>query len=107
MDLPEHIKSFLLKIINKNGNIEPLKELGYEYSQIVTFIKNEISDRNAEYKNGELKLTPKGIEILKNLENKTNKKGSSKWIEPELQSRISKLDKNDVFLPNKDDLWFN
>lgn len=107
MELTELIRVFLLKIINKNGNIEPLKAMGYEYSQIVLFINKEIEVENAEYKNGELLLTGKGIKFLKELETKTLKRGSNQWIEPEIQSRISKLEKNDVFLPNQDDLWFN
>jgi hypothetical protein len=107
MDLPEHIRLLLLKILDKNGNIEPLSEIGYEYSQIVSFIKYEINDENAEYKNGELKLTQKGRELLLFLEKNKKKKGSNAWIEPEIQSKTSILEKDDVYLPNQNDLWFN
>lgn len=107
MELPKQIRLFLLKIIDHNGNIEPLSELGYEYSQIVVFIKQEIDENNAEYKNGKLILTEKGKELLMMLEKSKNKKGSNSWIEPEIQSKTSILNKNDVFLPNQNDLLFN
>lgn len=107
MELPNHVRLFLLKILDNNGNIEPLSELGYEYSQIVGFIKQEINEKNSEYKNGELILTEKGKDLLLKLEKEKKKKGSNAWIEPEIQSKTSILDKNDVFLPNQNDLWFN
>jgi hypothetical protein len=107
MELPKQIRLLLLKIIDKNGNIEPLSELGYEYSQIVVFIKQEIEEKNAEHRNGKLLLTEKGKELLVELEKSRNKIGSNSWIEPENQSKTSILDKNDVFLPNQNDLSFN
>ena len=107
MELPKNVRLFLLKILDNNGNIEPLSEIGYEYSQIVTLIKQEITENNAEYKNGELKLTVKGKDLLSKMETDKNKKGSGTWIEPEIQSKISILEKDDVYLPNQNDLWFN
>lgn len=108
MNIPEPIRLFLLKIIATNGNIEPLNELGYEYSQIVDFIKFEMSENNAEHIKGKLSLTDKGMALLKALEKSGKRRsGPNSWIEPEIQSKISKLEKNDIFLPNQNDLWFN
>ena len=107
MELPNQVRLFLLKIIDNNGNIEPLSELGYEYSQIVNFIKHEINENNAAYNNGELILTLQGKSLIVSLEKEKKKKGSNTWIEQEIQSKISILDKNDVFLPNQNDLSFN
>jgi len=104
MKLPEQIRLYLLKVINYNGNIEPIRLLGYEYSQIVMFINFEVSEQNAIYTNGKLILTDKGLSLLKELEK--NKKGSDRWIEPEIYSKISKTDKNDIYLPNQNDLNF-
>lgn len=106
MELSKNIRIFLLKIIDKNGNVEPLREFGYEYSQIISFISDEVIKNNAEHKNGKLSLTEKGKSLLGSLEEQKQVSGSKRWIEPEFQNRISKLDKNDVFLPNQDDLWF-
>jgi hypothetical protein len=105
MAISDSVRLLLLKIIHYNGNIEPLNEMGYEFSQIVDFIEREISLKNAAYENGKLKLTEKGLSVLESRNNKRKKDGSSKWIEPEIQSKISPLDKNDIFLPNQNDLW--
>jgi hypothetical protein len=102
MKLPEQIRLYLLKVIYNNGNIEPLRLMGYEYTQIIMFINFELEENNAEYINGKLILTKKGNEFLAELEN--NKKGPGRWIEPEIQSRIAKIEKNDIFLPSQNDL---
>lgn len=108
MKIPDHVRLFLLRIIESGGNIQPLVEMGYEYSQIVTFIKNEIAENNASFINGELVLTKEGKEITSSLQNtKVRKNGSNTWIEPEIQSKISQIDIDDVYLPNQNDLWFN
>lgn len=105
MEITDSVRLLLLKIIHFNGNVEPLNEMGYEFSQIVNFIENEISLNNAAYEKGKLKLTEDGLNVLESLNNKKKMYGSSKWIEPEIQSKISPLDKNDIFLPNQNDLW--
>lgn len=102
MNLPIQIRLYLLKVIHYNGNIEPIRLLGYEYTQIIAFINNELEDANAEYINGKLCLTQKGLIYLRNLESK--KQGTERWIEPEIQSRVAKIDKNDIYLPNQNDL---
>jgi antibiotic biosynthesis monooxygenase (ABM) superfamily enzyme len=106
MELTENLRGFLLKIINKNGNIEPFKEMGYEYYQIVQFINLEVQNQNAEHVNGKLVLTEQGKSFLKEIERKKKRSGSSQWIEPEYHSKIPKLNINDVYLPNQNDLWF-
>lgn len=85
--------------------MEPIREMGFEYAQLVSFIQKEIDEGNAKYNNGKMIITPKGSDLIKELEG--GLKGFKAWIEPEIQSKIPKLDKNDVFLPNQNDLWFN
>lgn len=101
----ESIKTLLLKIIKYSGDINPLIKLGYEYSQIINLIAIEVDEGNAQYLNGELFITEKGNMLISNLIN-NRKQGSESWIEPEIESKISKIDKNFIYLPNKKDLSF-
>lgn len=107
MELSRQARCYLLRIINSNGNIEPLREIGYEYFQIASFINIEIEQGNVESVQGVSVLTSKGLDELKILSSKNLKSGSSQWIEPEIQSKILNSGKKVLFLPNQDDLWFD
>ena len=99
-------KLLLLRIIKFNGNIEPLEKMGFEYVQISEMIKNEITLRNAAIINGELKVTEQGNMLINELNAKYSNQNSEKWIEPEYHSKVEKLKKNDIYLPNPNELWF-
>jgi len=99
-------KLLLLKIIKFNGNIEPLEKLGFEYVQIAEMIKEEISSKNAAIINGELTLTNKGELLIQSLNKNFSRQNSEEWIEPEYHNRVAKLDENDVYLPDQNELWF-
>lgn len=104
--MDNNIKILLLKIIKFNGDISPLIKLGYQYSQIIDSIKNEISEGNAERKNGMLLITEKGNSLIEDISKKMNRKDSNKWIEPEIESKIPKIPINFIFLPNQNELTF-
>lgn len=100
------IKILLLKIIKFNGDISPLLKLGYEYSQIVKSINDEIIDGNAERKNGLLGITEKGDQLITSISKKLNRADFESWIEPEIESKIPKIKINFVYLPNQNELTF-
>lgn len=99
------VKLLLLKIIKFNGDVTPLVQSGYEYTQIATLIQTEIDEDNAHYINGTLFLTEKGNTLISDL-SKDRPGGSASWIEPEISSRTNKIDKDFIFLPNKKELSF-
>lgn len=80
--------------------------MGYDYSQVVVLIRNEINAGNATRINGELIITEAGNALIEVLSKMFNRKNSAAWIEPEYQSKIVKIDINDIFLPSQDDLSF-
>ncbi|MFC3561194.1 hypothetical protein [Pedobacter jamesrossensis] len=98
-------KLLLLKIIKFNGDVTPLLNLDYDYVQISGLIQKEIEDKNAEYNKGNLFLTEKGNLLIQKLE-KDRDPGSSSWIEPELASKITPIEKDFVYLPNRKELSF-
>lgn len=101
----ESTQLLLLKIIKFSGDISPLIQLGYEYSQIVNLINTEIDNGNAYYDNGTLTLTINGNELINRL-SKNRKQGSDSWIEPEIQSKTTKFEKDFIYLPNMKELSF-
>lgn len=103
--MDDNIKVLLLKIIKFNGDISPLIQLGYEYAQVTSLIKIEIEEKNAHYLNGTLFLTEKGNSLISKLIS-SRPPGSNSWIEPEYASKISKIDKDFIFLPNRKELSF-
>ena len=99
------IKILLLKIIKGNGDISILFKEGYEYSQILDFIKELIKDGYLIKHGNKLVLTNNGILEIEKLNKELKRTKINKWIEPEHRSKISQIDKNDIFLPNQNELF--
>jgi len=97
----------LLSIIKNNGDVKRLMREGLSYKDVAELTTIAITDGLIIYVNDLISLSEKGNEILLSLDKKFKRIDKSKWIEPENQSKISILDKKDVFLPNQNDLWFN
>ena len=104
--MDSNVRILLLKIIKFNGDVAPLIKLGYEYSQIIKAINDEISDGNAEQKNGLLGLTEKGNALIEEISRKQGRLHSDKWIEPEIESRVAKIPIDFLFLPSQNELTF-
>ena len=96
----------LLRIIKYDGSLDPLTGLGYEYVQIVQLLKDLEAKRFVKKENGVLTLTDLGNNKLEELIKKLGKKNAEMWIEPEIHSRVMKLDEDDVYLPSQNALWF-
>jgi hypothetical protein len=104
--MENNVRILLLKIIKFNGSIIPLVSLGYEYSQIAQMIKAEILDGNAHRVNGKLTVTDKGNSQITSLNKELKRENSTLWIEPEIESKISRISTNDIFLPSQNELSF-
>jgi len=96
----------LLLIVKGNGNITELKKDGHSYVRIAEFVKYLVDEELAEKKDGKLSLSDIGMKRLKELNKKHDRKNFTQWIVPEDRSRVDKLDKSFVYLPNQNELNF-
>ena len=105
--LTPEARLLLLVIIEKDGSVDDLHNLGYEYFQITRFLKDEIENKYAVIDNGHLMLTEKGKEEQLLLKKRLNVDKTNKVVLPQLADReIKILNSFDVFIPSEDDLMF-
>lgn len=96
---------YLLKILNHDGNIEPLIELGYDYLEVIQLVNDIMTQGYASTNNdGVIKVTNEGKAKIKSLEKVLNKENQSKWIEPEYKSKITPLKRNEIYVPFLEEL---
>jgi predicted transcriptional regulator len=100
------VKLLLYKILKGNGNITELTEYGYQYSQILSILKELLSEGFLFKQGSEILLTEKGMKEIDDLNKILGRKGTNQWIEPENKSKILKFQINDVYLPSQNDLYF-
>lgn len=98
----------LLKIIEKNGSIDDLYNMGYKYFQITQFLKNEIELGNAVFNNGVLEITDLGMLEKSKLLKEAGVTKLDRVIMPQIsmENKSEQIDINDVFIPSKDELPF-
>lgn len=97
----------LLHIIKNNSNIKRLIRENISLIEITHKIKFLLAKEFLTFKENKLSLTDKGIELYKELSDSDHKlKNKSSWIEEEKKSKIDKIDKNFVYLPNQNDIHF-
>ena len=97
----------LLVIIDKDGSVDDLHSLGYEYFQITRFLKEEINDKNAVIENGHLSLTEKGLKQKEELVKLLEIDKSDKFVLPQLSDKNEKIiSRLDIFIPSEDELKF-
>jgi len=104
--MQSEVKLLLLKLVRYNGNLSPLIKLGYEYSQIIHFINLLIKDNLLLKTGNKIIVTGLGISEIEILNKKLERTESAIWIEPDIGSKVSQIDVNDVFLPDQDELSF-
>ncbi|WP_207427085.1 hypothetical protein [Pedobacter sp. SYSU D00535] len=102
----DDVKLLLLKLVKHNGNIQPIIKMGFEYSQIVGFINELLAEGALAKINNKYELTEAGEQEINTLNKELKRLNSAQWIEPATEFRITKIDKNDVFLPDQDELSF-
>lgn len=96
----------LLNVIKKNGDIRKLKREGLEYKEIAELTKSLITQKLVNYKSDKIILSDKGEEKLKSLEVEYKVRDKKQWIMGENKSKIPKLDKDFIFLPNQNEIHF-
>jgi hypothetical protein len=98
---------FLLDTIQKNGDARRLMSEGLTYKDIAELTQTAL--RNGLLKIGvdkKLSLTTTGIQKYGADDRRFKKTDKNLWIRPQTQSKTSKIDKNDIFLPDKNELSF-
>lgn len=96
----------LLHITRYNGSVDRLIDLGLEYSQIAKYVLEAIENGYIINNDGILELTDLGQSKMEELKEKIYQISPGKWIIPEEKSRIDKIGKFDIYLPNRENLGF-
>lgn len=104
IELTDKAKYLLLVILENDGNIESLKDLGYDYVQITDLIKNEISLKNIVFTNGKISITEQGLKMKDILAKKLNYNNLESLISPQLSSIIEQPSNEQFFIPSEKEL---
>jgi len=104
--MQSQLRLLLLKLVKFNGNISPLIKMGYQYTQVIDFFNILAEEGKLEKHENKLKITESGIQEINDLSKKLNRSNSGVWIEPAIESKIPQFDKNDIFLPDQNELSF-
>ncbi len=96
----------LLNSIKKNTDIKRLIREGLSYTGIAKLTKEAILNELVKYEVEKISLSEKGeqyYDLIKENYKRTNK---DEWIEKDLKSQVTSIDKNFIFLPRQDELTF-
>ncbi len=98
----------LLDVIFRNGSIKRLARKGVDYNEIANQTQIAIKNELVSYDKERVILTPKGLELLKQLEISYKKTTKSEWIEKDEKNRLDKnrREKNFIFVPRQNELTF-
>jgi len=93
--------TLLLKLIEKNGNLESLHKQGFQYSQIAKYIFDALAEGHVEkVSDKSFILTSIGKQILLTYNRELKRSNSERFISPQkeyvLQNTYSKYD---IYLP--------
>ena len=96
----------LLDIIHNSGNIKKLLREKITYKEISELTTKLASDNYLTYIEKKIILTKSGRKALENGMGSLKETNKDLWIKPEIESRVSKIDKKFIFLPNQSELDF-
>jgi hypothetical protein len=96
----------LLRVINKDGNINNLIREGLSFSKIADLTNEAIIGGLVIHSNDRIELSQEGLDKMEELEARFKKTNKEEWIEKDIKSIIPKLDKNLIFLPDQNELTF-
>ncbi|MBP7821340.1 MAG: hypothetical protein KA010_00360 [Saprospiraceae bacterium] len=98
----------LLDVIFRNGSLKRLARKGVDYNEIANQTQIAIKNELVSYEKERVVLTPKGLELLKQLEIDFKKNTKSEWIEKDEKNRLDKnrREKNFIFVPSQNELTF-
>lgn len=95
-----------LDVVSRNGSAKSLVRQGLTFLQIAENINKAIEMGLLIYADSKLELTKKGTKKHLKLAKEYKRINKDEWIEEETSSKISKLEKNAIFLPNQNELNF-
>lgn len=96
----------LLNIVNNRSDLKKLRHFGLTYRQIAALIESNVLSGNLSSEGDLLSITELGKNVLESRQNELKETDKSKWIDLDYKSKVKQIDKDDVFLPRKDDLSF-
>ncbi|MDR6370567.1 hypothetical protein J2795_002279 [Chryseobacterium bernardetii] len=103
IEIPDNVRYILLLILEKDGNIEQLKNIGYTYEKISELISFEINEKTVILEDNKFKITEKGLILKENLIEILNYSSIENLISPQV-SDIIKNKNDDFFIPSQNDL---
>jgi hypothetical protein len=96
----------LLVVIQNNGNVKRLTREGISYLKIAELTNEAIVNNLVIYNDDIITLSEKGLDLLNQLGKNYKKTNKEEWIEKDLKNKIQKLNKNIIFVPKQNDLFF-
>jgi hypothetical protein len=102
--LPNNIRYMLLLILEKDGNIEELKNIGYSYEKISEIINNEIKVGTILLENNRFQITQKGIILKNELIASLNYSNLETLVSPQISNIITEKKDDSFFIPSQNDL---
>ncbi len=79
---------------------------GLNFKSIAELTKIAITNNFLEYIDKKIDVSDKGKQKIVDLDKKYKLINKESWIRPENESKICKLDKDFIFLPNQNELHF-
>jgi predicted transcriptional regulator len=99
-------KILLLHLIKSGGNVKQLLREGLTYKNISELIETLVNEELITYDDEKIRLTEVGNKFLESERIIIIKQNKNLWIDKEKESRIPKLGKDFVFLPNQNEIHF-
>lgn len=91
----------LLKLIDVNASLNPLRKKGLSHSQIAMLLQKAIDSGYVEYHEDVILLTATGKEVLKESLESLNYSGKNSWVLPQKEYYRKPVSSKVVFLPRK------
>lgn len=91
----------LLKLIDVNGSLSPLRDRGLSNSQIALLLKKQVELGNLVVNRSGVKLTNTGREVLTSGFNELKYKPKDSWILPQEKYYNKPISEKKIVLPKK------
>ncbi|MGV3610451.1 MAG: hypothetical protein ACO1N0_05855 [Fluviicola sp.] len=102
----EHLH--LLIVLKSSSNLQGMRKYGYEYDEILSFLKELIADGLVLRTDETIELTESGkikLEEFEGNQKETKSSQSNPWILPDYKNKLSKKSLlSEPFIPSKDSL---
>jgi len=98
--------TILLNTINKSRNLRRLSYQSLSFRQVVDLTEQAVNAGLLHYEDTKISLTKAGLKYLKKHSNLLQKGDKEDWIKPDFKNKVEPFPKNDVFLPDRNELSF-